>query len=272
MRSLYTAVCALLIVAPEVMAKPCPADIVGPAKVAGGTAGPPDGRVTVEDLITLLGKWGSKKAPFDVVKTGGSKGVIDVEDLLVLLKTWGQTGCTKPGKTVNINWIIKTYKPMTASVGDTVSFAWSGWHNVYLHPSQSCSTRGATLVGSESTRKGSFKFTKPGKYTFACQVGSHCSMGQIVTFTVGGQGAPPPPPAPPPPAPPPPPPSCARGSLCGGQIQTMCGTNCPNICGKPSRPFCNKMCFRGIQCPRNMWWDDSQGKCLSSQYSCTGQG
>lgn len=70
--------------------------------------------------------------------------------------------CTKPptpkpppaSKIYNINWVIKPYKPMTAAVGDTVSFAWGGSHNVYLHPSGSCNTRGASLIGTQRARKG----------------------------------------------------------------------------------------------------------------------
>jgi hypothetical protein len=73
---------------PPAPAKPsCPADIVGPSAAAGSKNGPPDGQVTVEDLIVLLGMFGGRNPPFDVVSKGTSAGVIDVEDLLELLKT-----------------------------------------------------------------------------------------------------------------------------------------------------------------------------------------
>jgi plastocyanin len=205
-----------LLAAPGAMATPCPADIVGPGK-QGGKPGPPDGEVTVEDLIAVLGKFGIKNPPFDPVSAGKSKGVIDIEDLLELLKTFGKKGCTKPstGKTMNVNWVIRAYGPMTAGVGDTVSFAWGGNHNVFLHPSGTCNQRGSTLVGSQSARKGSFTFTKPGKYTFACQVGSHCNQGQIVTFTVGGGGSAPPPSGPAP--------------VCANSPRQACKMMCPPV-------------------------------------------
>jgi uncharacterized protein (DUF305 family) len=165
------------------------------------------------------------------------------------------------GKTININWIIKNYMPMTAAVGDTVSFKWGGNHNVFLHPSGTCTQGGSKLVGSRSARTGSFKFTKPGKYTFACQVGSHCAQGQIVTFTVGGMKPMPMPM-----------PMCKKGSLCGGQVQVSCGTMCPPTCGQKPRNMCNRMCFRGVQCPRGQWWDGTAGKCVPNMAACSGMG
>ena len=291
------------------------------------------GLVNVEDLIPLLGAYGKSGAAagkYDIVKTGASNGKVDVEDLLLLLKSYGATNCMKPGapapppagKTINVQWSIKSYAPMTANVGDTVSFTWGGTHDVHLHPSGTCSQAGATLVASSSQQSGKYTFTKPGKYTFACQVGRHCNMGQIVTFTVGGassggipsgctswydgcntcgvaggvkgmctkmaclrQGTPfcqayasgktctsPTSCTGGSTSPPPPPPPCAQGSLCGGQVQVSCGTSCPFICGQPPRMMCNRMCFRGIQCPRGQWWDGGAGQCVPDQNSCSGMG
>jgi hypothetical protein len=44
----------------------------------------PDGRVTVTDLLALLGAWG---APSGCDASGN--GVVDVADLLLLLAAWG---------------------------------------------------------------------------------------------------------------------------------------------------------------------------------------
>ena len=71
---------------------------------------------------------------------------------------------------------------MMASVGDTVIFQWDGNHDVYIHPSGTCSTDNAFLVGDESGAW--FTFTRPGSYVFACDVGQHCEFGMIMTIEV----------------------------------------------------------------------------------------
>jgi plastocyanin len=83
-----------------------------------------------------------------------------------------------------INWIITDYTTTsyTATVGDTVTFSWSGGHNVFLHPTGTCDDAGATEVSSSSPVI--YTFTEAGSFTFACDVGSHCENGQILTFTV----------------------------------------------------------------------------------------
>jgi plastocyanin len=88
----------------------------------------------------------------------------------------------------DIEWIITDYSQMTAAVGDTVTFHYSSFHNVFLHPTGTCDRAGASELGD--TQAGydgaSHTFTEAGTYTFACQVGDHCSDGQIVTFVVTG--------------------------------------------------------------------------------------
>jgi plastocyanin len=88
------------------------------------------------------------------------------------------------------NWVVRDYTPMTATVGDTAVFTWTGGHNVYLHPSNDCGDTNAVGVGNTpSTSGASYTFTEAGTFTFACDVGSHCSSGQIVTFTVSAAEA-----------------------------------------------------------------------------------
>lgn len=94
------------------------------------------------------------------------------------------TSAPPSGRQININWVVKGYPPRTATVGDIVRFTWVGQHNVYLHPSGSCDPAHSIMVGSSRARKGVFKFTNPGKYIFACQIGSHCQVGQILTINV----------------------------------------------------------------------------------------
>ena len=130
-----------------------------------------------------------------------------------------------PGAFMEIDWIIKPYDDMTAVVGDTINFKYNSYHDVYLHPSGSCDRAGAVLIGDNAdgdgarhqrihqttsnvsncnyisaltpraslaavTRGGvSHQFTEPGSYTFACQMGSHCDSGQIVTVVVTAGGS-----------------------------------------------------------------------------------
>jgi hypothetical protein len=65
--------------------------IVIPSQIGGKTCLPADlnksGKIDVEDLLMLLGAYGSSKASGDVNKSGK----VDIEDLLVLLGTWGKS-------------------------------------------------------------------------------------------------------------------------------------------------------------------------------------
>jgi len=55
---------------------------------------------------------------------------------------------------------------------------------------------------------------------------------------------------------------CIRGSDCGGQLWTDCGTSCPLICGQPEPMMCNMMCNSEYQCPPDQWWDDTVKSCV----------
>jgi len=67
------------------------------------------------------------------------------------------------------------------NVGDTVTFEWTGTHNVYIHPSGDCSTDGAIEVGETSPT--SYTFTAVGNVTFACDVPNHCQDGGMILKT-----------------------------------------------------------------------------------------
>jgi len=92
---------------------------------------------------------------------------------------------TAGGAIVTVDWVIPSgdaLPAVNANVGDSIVFNWGGFHNVYHHPSGTCSDAGATLVGSDSGA--SWTAPSAGTFVFACDVGSHCEWGQIVTVTI----------------------------------------------------------------------------------------
>jgi plastocyanin len=73
-------------------------------------------------------------------------------------------------------------------VGDTVTWTWTGFHNVK-------STSGPWDVTSSTTSPFTYTFTTPGTYAYLCQF--HQGMDGTVTVS-DASGTPPPPPPPPP--------------------------------------------------------------------------
>jgi len=108
------------------------------------------------------------------------------------------SGIAAGQETISIDWVVKTYDDMNASVGDTVEFTWPpDKHNLYIHPSGTCDEEGRELVGDDASGFGSYQFTATdaaaGTVTFSCDIygGAHCRNGQIVTFNVvdGGEAS-----------------------------------------------------------------------------------
>jgi plastocyanin len=93
---------------------------------------------------------------------------------------------------IDFNWRITTYQPQTAKVGDTITFNWSGFHNVFIHPSGTCDANGSIEVGTSTGSSYTFTSDDVGEVVFACDVygGGHCNAGQIVTFNVVPADAP----------------------------------------------------------------------------------
>merc|ERR1711865_1097202 len=85
---------------------------------------------------------------------------------------------------VHRRYLPNPFSKMAAKVGDRAVFKYSSRHDVHLHKSGSCDKKGSKLVGSTTAGRVSFRFSKAGEYTFACQQGSHCKAGQIITFEV----------------------------------------------------------------------------------------
>jgi Hint module len=81
-----------------------------------------------------------------------------------------------------VEWAIPVegvIQPRYFHVGDTITFQWSGNHNVYTHVVNKpiCSKTGAILVGNTSGTKYTFKSSDIGTVVFASDVGNDCDSG-----------------------------------------------------------------------------------------------
>ena len=102
------------------------------------------------------------------------------------------------GNNIEVNWFIPqeaTLPPLTAFVGDTITFNWVGLHNVYIHPSGDCSEDNRVLVGETTGAQYTVIEEDSGsEILFACDIGGHCEVGMRLTLTVestdGGGGGP----------------------------------------------------------------------------------
>ena len=120
--------------------------------------------------------------------------------LFSLYYTITSTSMVEAVETITIDWVIPPfdekdtwYANKNANVGDIVNFQWQNYnHNVFKHPSDDCDQTDAI----EIARSSSFGFVSyifqaedVGQVTFACDYGSHCAYGQVVTIQVRGAGA-----------------------------------------------------------------------------------
>jgi len=87
---------------------------------------------------------------------------------------------------ITVEWFISSdgFDPISANVGDTVIFEWGNFHNVYIHPTKSCDETGAIEVGTQTGASHTFTASDVGEVVFACDVGPHCELGQIITVVV----------------------------------------------------------------------------------------
>lgn len=124
------------------------------------------------------------------------------EDTIVVVDGGGDgNGTPITPKTIEIKWFIPNfdeedaYPDRRVFVGDTVVFQWDGDHNVYIHPTLDCEKDGSVFVGDGGVVGGGGGGMKNATYTFgnddigksvvfACDVQSHCRLGQIVRFMV----------------------------------------------------------------------------------------
>jgi hypothetical protein len=75
------------------------------------------------------------------------------------------------------------YPFMEADVGDSITFTWTGTHNVQIHPSMSCDTTNAVMVGETSPITYQFQ-PQDGSpdgtpHFFASGVGDDCLAGTL---------------------------------------------------------------------------------------------
>lgn len=97
-----------------------------------------------------------------------------------------------PPRTISIDWIVPMeseeediYSDQRVQVGDSVSFVWEGFHNVYIHPTGNCKRDDSVAVAVEGQNATyTFQDSDVGTVVFVCDVGSHCELGQIVKFIV----------------------------------------------------------------------------------------
>jgi plastocyanin len=88
------------------------------------------------------------------------------------------------------NWVLSvTFDEQEATVGDTVRFEWSGYHDVYEFESPSaamaCDFSNALEIGISSPATYIFRENDIGKdLWFGCWVPSHCELGMVIKFTV----------------------------------------------------------------------------------------
>ena len=80
-------------------------------------------------------------------------------------------------------WVLpyEGAKELEATVGDVITFDWTGGHNVYIHPTGDCSLDGAILVGSKTGASYTFVDADAGtSMFFSCDIGNgaHCRVGE----------------------------------------------------------------------------------------------
>jgi len=110
-------------------------------------------------------------------------------DSLNQILTFQAAAAAAPSEDADIlidNWRIQSYDDvLTATVGETIQFNWSGLHNVYIHPSGTCSDTGSMEVGTSTGASYMFTEDDAGKeISFVCQISGHCLAGQILKVQV----------------------------------------------------------------------------------------
>mmetsp|Transcript_49100 Transcript_49100/g.95975 ORF Transcript_49100/g.95975 Transcript_49100/m.95975 type:complete len:179 (+) Transcript_49100:88-624(+) len=109
--------------------------------------------------------------------------------LLLLLLHLSLLPSASAATAFDVNWVIPdgdALTPLSVTVGDTLTFTWTGYHNVYIHPSGTCKETDRREVGSAEDSGIAYEFTAEdlGTVTFACDVMVHCGEGQILVVTV----------------------------------------------------------------------------------------
>eukprot|EP00592_Proboscia_alata_P009696 CAMPEP_0194357676 /NCGR_PEP_ID=MMETSP0174-20130528/5126_1 /TAXON_ID=216777 /ORGANISM="Proboscia alata, Strain PI-D3" /LENGTH=185 /DNA_ID=CAMNT_0039127795 /DNA_START=48 /DNA_END=605 /DNA_ORIENTATION=+ len=108
----------------------------------------------------------------------------------VLLLTFLTSLDFSNGETVSIAWVDPdTDDPAPPfqnkfKVGDTIVFNWPGVHNVAFHPNGGCDKTDAVILGSSTGYSYTVVEDDIGQKVFACDIGDHCSKGQLIDATI----------------------------------------------------------------------------------------
>ncbi|KAH7623155.1 hypothetical protein Ndes2526B_g01570 [Nannochloris sp. 'desiccata'] len=120
----------------------------------------------------------------------------DDDDIRTIIIVGTPVSSQPASKTLAIDpWRLgQQYPEQTASVGDVITFKWSGNHGVYRIPSGSCpsdftatSSNGISVIqAAEADGTAEYTFGSTGTYWFACPVGNgdHCNGGMIIKIVV----------------------------------------------------------------------------------------
>lgn len=88
-------------------------------------------------------------------------------------------------------WFVAAYGDVEALVGDSVTFTYDEFSDVWIHPSGDCTQDESIFVGQIGPATVTYRFTQEdaGKsLTFTSSVSDNCLRGQIITFNVGKFG------------------------------------------------------------------------------------
>ncbi|KAL3941530.1 MAG: hypothetical protein SGBAC_004114, partial [Bacillariaceae sp.] len=94
----------------------------------------------------------------------------------------------------DLSWFVAAYGGIDAFPGDSVTFKYDEFSDVWIHPSGDCTQDGSIFVGPIGPATVSYRFTEAdaGKViTFTSSVSDNCLQGQIINITVAGRPSPP---------------------------------------------------------------------------------
>jgi len=93
-----------------------------------------------------------------------------------------------------LTWFVAKYGDIEAFPGDSVTFTYDEFSDVWIHPSGSCDQNGSMFVGPIGPATSSYRFTEEdaGKtITFTSSVSDNCLQGQLINFIIAGRPTPP---------------------------------------------------------------------------------
>ena len=90
---------------------------------------------------------------------------------------------------LSVDWAIRDYAPVSAEVGDVVTFTYSASHDVWQFNDEAafeaCDFSSATMLADKRDSPFDVTVTSPSMF-IGCSVGSHCRSGQKVVLGAAG--------------------------------------------------------------------------------------